>query len=47
MVWLNGRFSGCGAVAEVIDGEAPVREENTNVWVSDSGDTLSSGVRYP
>lgn len=47
MVWLNSRFSGCGAVGEVIDEEAVVREENTNVWVSDSYDMLSSGVWCP
>lgn len=47
VVWLNGRFSGWGAVGEAIDEEAAVTEENTNVWVSDSYDMLSSGVWCP
>lgn len=34
LVWLNGRFSGCGAVEEVTDEEeAEVGEGNVNLWL--------------
>lgn len=43
-MWLNGRFSATGvAVEEVTDEEAEVRE-NTNLWMSESHDMLSSRV---